>query len=58
MAIRVDLDKSMLIRALEMAATSAQRAKNSKTANPKLAAIHDEDIRQYNVAIASLTDIK
>lgn len=58
MAIRVELDKDMLTRALEMASASAQRQINSKTINPKFKEIHQEDIRKYTVAINSLSEVK
>lgn len=58
MACRVELDKDMLKRALEMAAASASRALNSKTLNPKLKIIHEEDVRLYNVALGSITEVK
>jgi len=48
----------MVKRALEMASASAARQLNSKTANPKFKAVHEEDIRLYTVAINSLTDAK
>lgn len=58
MAIRVELDKDMLRRAIEMASASAQRQLNSKTLNPKFKAIHEEDVRLYNIALGSMSEVK
>jgi hypothetical protein len=57
MALRVDLDRTYLIKALENAIASLKRSEG-KGLNPAMIQLIQHDIALYRRAIDTLTDIK
>lgn len=57
MAWRVDLDKGLLIAALEKELASQRRLKNT-TKQPAFVPIIEKDIAAFQTAIGSITEIK
>lgn len=57
MAIRIDIERSYIKRALEQAIASLKRAEN-KDINPMMKEIIQKDITMYQNAINTMTDIK
>lgn len=57
MAIRIELDKPTLVKALEGAVTVLKR-NNTKEVNPLMKDLRDKDILKISNAIASITDAK
>lgn len=58
MALRIDLDKTYLVNALDMAITSLKRARNSKKLNPAMDLLYEKDIGIYETAKAAMTEVK
>jgi len=57
-ALRIEIDKTYLTNALDMAIASLQRARNSKKLNPAMDLLYEKDIGTYQVAKASITETK
>lgn len=58
MALRVDLSKEYLEKALELAEGSATRASNQKGINPLIREIHQKDAKAWKDARLSITEVK
>lgn len=57
MAVRVDLDKATLVRALEGMLTVLKR-NNTKELNPLMKDLRDKDMLKLQTAIGTITDAK
>lgn len=57
MALRVDIDKPTLIKALENS-ISLLRRNNAKEVNPLMRELREKDILKLQTTIASVTDAK
>lgn len=57
MAFRIDLDRGLLLAALEKELASQKRLKNT-TKEPQFVPIIDGTIAKFNTAIGSITEIK
>lgn len=57
-ALRIDIDRSYLINAIDMAVTSLKRARNTKKLNPQMDLLYEKDIGIYETAKAGITDTK
>lgn len=57
MAYRVDLDKGLLVQALELAYASQKRALNTAK-NPAFRPIIEKDLTAYHNAINTITETK
>lgn len=58
MALRVELDRSYLEKALELAEGSATRASNQKGLNPMIRELHQKDAKLWAEARKSITEVK
>lgn len=58
MALRVELDKGYLEKALEYAEGSATRASNQKGLNAMIRELHQKDARIFRDARLSITEVK
>lgn len=57
MAYRVDLDKGLLVQALELAYASQKRAMNTAK-NPAFKPIIEKDLTAYHNALNTITETK
>lgn len=58
MALRVDLEKSYLEKALEYAEGSATRASNQKGLNQLIRELHQKDAKIFREARLGITEVK
>lgn len=58
MAIRVEINKEMMEKALDFAAGSATRASNQKGINPLIRELHAKDAALFVDAKRSMTEVK
>lgn len=58
MALRVELEKSYLEKALELAEGSSTRASNQKGLNALIREIHQKDARLFRDARIGITEVK
>lgn len=58
MALRIELAKSYMEKALEYAEGSATRASNQKGLNPMIRELHQKDARLFKDARLSMTEVK
>jgi len=58
MAIRVEINRDYLEKALDMAAGAATRASNQKGINPLIREIHQKDAAAWVDAKRSITEVK
>lgn len=58
MAIRIEINKEYLEKALDLAIGSATRASNQKGINPMIREIHQKDAKLYTDAKIGMTEVK
>lgn len=58
MALRIDISREYLEKALELAAGSSTRASNAKGINPLIRELHQKDARAWLDAARSITEVK
>lgn len=58
MALRVEINREYLERAIELAIGSLTRASNAKGVNPLIRDIYQKDAQLYTDAKRSITEIK
>lgn len=58
MAVKVEISKEYLEKALELAAGSSTRASNAKGINPLIREIHQKDARAFNDARLTIEEVK
>lgn len=58
MALRIEIAREYLEKALDMAAGAATRASNQKGVNPLIREIHQKDAKAWLDASKSITEIK
>lgn len=57
MALKIDLDKALLVQAIEAAIKAQQRVKNT-TKQPEFIPIVEGVIHKYNAGLASIAETK
>lgn len=58
MALKIEISKEYLEKALDLAAGSSTRASNAKGINPLIREIHQKDARAYIDAKVSIEELK
>jgi hypothetical protein len=58
MALRIEINRDYLEKALELAIGSSTRASNQKGLNPMIRELHQKDAKIYTDAKIGITDVK
>jgi hypothetical protein len=58
MALRIEIHRDYLEKALELAIGSSTRASNQKGLNPMIRELHQKDAKIYTDAKIGITDVK
>lgn len=58
MALRIEINREYLEKALDLAIGSATRASNQKGLNPMIRTLHQADAKLWNDAKMGITEVK